>query len=119
MKVNNWRELLWQRWEPVAAVQGQLEIQLQLTRAQILGVGDEVLHGLYHLGYSQILEDSFTHTNDFTHLGDKTDESTHTTVTQMQVLLIKGTFVILTKCTKCSLCVCVCVFVCVCTRAVL
>lgn len=65
---------------------------LQLTRAQILGVGDEILHGLDHFGYSQILQDAFTHPDDFTHLGHQTNDSTHTAVKQMVILFMKGTF---------------------------
>lgn len=43
----------------------------QQTWTQVLGVGDEVLHGFHHLSNCQVLQDALTHTDYFTHLGDK------------------------------------------------
>lgn len=39
-----------------------------LTWSQVLGVGDQVLHGLHHLGHRQVLQDAFAHADDFADL---------------------------------------------------
>lgn len=39
-----------------------------LTWSEVFGISDEVLHGLHHFSYRQILQDAFTHTNYLTHL---------------------------------------------------
>lgn len=41
------------------------------TWSQILGVGDQVLHGLHDLSDCQVLQYALTHTDYFTHLRDK------------------------------------------------
>lgn len=41
-----------------------------LTWSQVLGVGDQVLHGLHHLGHRQVLQDAFAHADDFADLSD-------------------------------------------------
>lgn len=39
-----------------------------LTWSQVLGVGDQVLHGFHHFSHSQVLQDAFAHTDDFADL---------------------------------------------------
>lgn len=52
----------------IANLKSAEEVSHVQTWSQVLGVGDQVLHGLHHFSHSQVLQDAFAHTDDFADL---------------------------------------------------